>query len=156
MGLQLDMYWLKKTVIWGQRVIWFDTESVEKTAFMLLESKSPYLGQDLGDLTIPRWEAKQVSGAPFYPPATCTQLFFCTTTHAFSVQCKPYSSEYLHKGHYTLSSFATMGAFLSPPRPSLFPAESPRASFFVDTFNKISRFAMSHYWKWRSVSCVKV
>lgn len=41
--------------------------------------------------------------------------------------------------HYTLSSFATMGAFLSPPRPPLFPTESLRASFFVDTFNKTSQ-----------------
>lgn len=40
---------------------------------------------------------------------------------------------------YTLSSFATMGAFLGPPRPPLFLAESPQASFFVDTFNETSQ-----------------
>lgn len=44
--------------------------------------------------------------------------------------------------HYTLSFFATMGAFLSPPHPPLFPAESPQASFFVDTFNKTSQLLL--------------
>lgn len=103
----------------------------------------PVLAQDLGDLrTIPWSEAKQVSGAPLYPLPTATQAFFCATMHAFSAQCTPYSSEYLRKGATTPSSFATMGAFLSLPRPSLFPAGSPQASFFfffVDTFNKTAQ-----------------
>lgn len=87
--------------------------------------------QDLGDLrAIPWSEAKQVSGAPLYPPPHYHPGFFCATMHAFSAQCMPYSSKYLHKGATTLSFFATMGAFLSPPRPSLFPAGSLQASFF--------------------------
>lgn len=75
------------------------------------------------------------------PSPTCTQTFFFSTAmHAFPGQCKPLFIRIPAPGrHYTPSSFATMGAFLSPPRPPLFPAESPRASFFVDTFNKTSQ-----------------
>lgn len=36
------------------------------------------------------------------PPPPAPSRFFCATMHAFPVQCKPYSPEYLHQGATTL------------------------------------------------------
>lgn len=89
-------------------------------------------------------DSQQLPGAPSYPPRLHPAnffFFFCATMHAFPRTMRALFIRIPAPGcHYTLSSSATMGAFLSPPRPPLFPAESPAGKlFFVATFNEPSQ-----------------
>lgn len=125
-----------------QFVIRFDTESVEKLTFALLQRS---VGVSFSCKASVNWRPCQSQNSSrcllphLNPPPShflCHYARFPWTKQALFIRIPALGC------HYTLSSFATMGAFLSPPRPPLFPTESPRASElsdFGDTFNKTSQ-----------------
>lgn len=137
-----------------QFVIRFDTESVEKPTFALLQrcigapfsckasvTWRPYQSQNPSRCLLPHL-------TPPPTPPTCTQPFFCATVHAFPVQCKLYSSEYLHQGATTLwVPLQQWEPFSEHPALHCFPLRARRQAFLSTHSIRPLSFCRDSLWK---------
>lgn len=119
----------------------------------------PFLVQDLGDLrTIPCSEAKQVSDAPLYPLPAATQAFYVPLC-----MLSLHNARLIHQNTCTRVplhwvSLQQWSPFSAHPALHCFPLGARRqALFFLSTHSmRPLSFAMTHYWKRRSLSCTEV